>query len=379
MSGAADRDSLLLSFLEEEAPVLRLVFLHDGTLVEANAYACTVLGCQPGWSKATDVFVQFDDGLGWKRPLDLERPVLMTLNGVDGMPRSYTISAHRLDDQILILGRPDVEELEALRVQLVQLSNEVGNLNRDLHKKNVELERLNQLKNQFLGMAAHDLRKPVGAVMAYSEFLVDEVGDTLDEEHRRFLEVIARSGGRMRRLIDDFLDVAVIESGWIELEREPVELTDLMEAALRVVEVNAKRRGVSVRVEIPTNLPAVRVDGPKLEQVLMNLVDNSIEHCGAGTRVRISAAHDEGGLTLKLADDGPGIPAERLDTLFELTGERGGSKASGEKSLGLGLVIVKKLVEAHGGRIRVHSELGVGTEFTIEIPVDTKTEGEHGS
>jgi len=360
---------LLLQFVAEQAPVLLLRFDRAGSLLWANSYAQAALGVAPGQQVAGEVFICFGRPFAWDAMVPSDRWSLASLNSADGGPRSYLVKRHELPEGVLVLGYPDVEELEQLRMQLVQLSNEVGNLNREIQQRNAELRRLNELKNQFLGMAAHDLRKPTGAVMAYSEFLVDEAADALSEEHRGFLQVIQRASGTMRRLIDDFLDVAVIEGGRIELELRPTDLGSVIHAALALIEPAAARHQVSVLVELPDDLPQLPLDAPKMEQVVLNLVGNAVEHCGPGTRVSVRARAGAEIMTLEVADDGPGIPAQRLEQLFVLTGTHGARKASGERSLGLGLVIVSKLVQAHGGSVRVHSDPSQGTTFLIELPL----------
>ncbi len=253
--------------------------------------------------------------------------------------------------------------------ELTRLNNELVNLHRELARKSAELERVNRLKNQFLGMVSHDLRKPVGATIAYSEMLMDELGEGLGEEHRHFIEVVNRSGWRMRQLIDDFLDVALIEAGRFDLERRAVQLRSLVDDALAMIRPSAERHEVEVEVDVPEDMEPLWADPPKLEQVVLNLVGNAVEHCGPGTVVRIRARSDEGSATLSIADDGPGMPPEQLDVLFLLGGRRSSKhKHTGDRSTGLGLVIVKRLVEAHGGTIRVESEVGRGTTFTIQLP-----------
>lgn len=263
--------------------------------------------------------------------------------------------------------------------ELARLNNELVDLHRELARKNAQLERLNRLKNQFLGMVSHDLRKPVGATISYSEMLLEELASADVEEQRHFLQVINRSGWRMRQLIDDFLDVALIEEGRFDVDLRPTSLQRLIEETLVVVAPSADRHDVEIEVDLPESLGPVWLDAPKFEQVVLNLVSNAVEHCGPGTHVLIQGRTDELGTRLLITDDGPGMPPEQLEGLFLLSGRRSSKpKHTGDRSTGLGLVIVSRLVEAHGGTIQVQSQVGRGTTFTIRLPARSEEESARG-
>jgi signal transduction histidine kinase len=217
-------------------------------------------------------------------------------------------------------------------------------------------------------MAAHDLRKPVGALLTYSEFLIDEAAPNLNEEQQRFLGIIHANCEFMSRLIDDFLDIAVIESGQLPMHRSFVDPESIVSASLAVAEVHARRKGVVCQVNAPPQ-PHIHADAPKMEQVLINLVLNAVEHSRPGDTVLLSTwiTNDEWTVTVK--DCGTGISPSDLTKLFSPF-ERGNvPKTAGEKSTGLGLAIAKKIVEGHGGTISVESSKDSGTTFTVRIPV----------
>lgn len=362
----------MLDFLEHHAPVMVLWFDDEGSLTGFNEFARSCLRIPPEPTCWTELFVFPGQVPPWELLYTSSQGQMLSVNSPSGLPQSYLFHFCRHEHGILALARPDIKEMEQLHHTMLSLSNEVSNLNRELHRKNADLNKLNRLKNQFLAMAAHDLRKPTGAIMSYGEFLRDEVSHDLNEEHRHFLEVIHRSACRMRDMIDDFLDVAIIESGTFELRRVPVDLSRLVAHTIAMVKPAAERHGTRIKLEIPEGLPTVDIDESKMEQVLLNLIGNSIEHGPEGTHIRVRAEVGERKVILEVEDDGPGIPAERRPSLFEMSQRRGEKKTTGERSSGIGLVIVKKIVEAHGGKIEVHSEAGQGTRFRINLPL---TEG----
>ena len=271
-------------------------------------------------------------------------------------------------DGCLAVGGVDVTDHDRLQQELLNLNQELTNLGRELQQTNAELTRLNALKDQFLGMAAHDLRKPLGAILAYAGFLREEAQDALDEEQRGFLDAILDGTGRMRRLVDDFLDVAMIESGRLELARAPATLRETTDAATRVVGVVAAKKGVALDVSVLHGECSMQVDQPKLEQVLINLLGNAVEHSPAGSRVELQVTAEDGNAVFRVTDQGSGIPPEKLERLFEAFERAGTRKTAGERSVGLGLTIAKRIVEAHGGTIDVESRVGEGSVFTVTVP-----------
>ena len=250
---------------------------------------------------------------------------------------------------------------------LSRLNNELVNLQRELAKKNAELKRLNELKNQFLGMAAHDLRKPVGLILTYSEFLLDERAN-LDGEHADFLDTIHSSSEFMQSIIDDFLDVAMIESGRFELNLDSVDLARTLQQAIDLVKITAGKKHVSIISE-HGELPAIFADGSKLEQAFANLLGNAVEHSPPGAAVVVACRHDDRSVVVSIRDQGPGISPEEQETIFAPFGRGRSKKTGGERSIGLGLVIARKVVEAHGGRIWIESQIGHGAVFIFSVPV----------
>jgi len=252
--------------------------------------------------------------------------------------------------------------------ELTRLNNELAAAQRELAKKNAELARLNEQKNRFLGLAAHDLRNPLEVIDVYSRFLLDEAAGRLDEEQLDFVRTISRSSTFMLALVEDLLDVSKIEAGRLELDLAEV---DLRELAARNVELNrrlAERKEINILFESPEEIPRLRLDAFKLEQVLNNLVGNAVKFSPRGAAVRVGLRRDDEGVVLYVRDEGPGVPAGELEKLFEPFTRRSARGSEGEKGTGLGLAIVKRIVEGHGGRISVESEPGAGATFAVSLP-----------
>ena len=264
--------------------------------------------------------------------------------------------------------------MQRLQSEVLSLNRELNDLTRQLHLANAELRELNQLKNQFLGMAAHDLRKPVGVIMAYTEFVMDEAGNALTAEHRQFLQICLGTATGMKRLIDDFLDVSAIESGKLHLELAPASLAEILNGALEVARLIAARKQVILLAEPPAAGVPVNVDVSKLQQVLLNLIGNAVEHSLPGQRVWVTARQSAADLMLTVRDEGPGISLEDQARLFQPFSRAGTRKTSGERSIGLGLQIARMIAEAHRGRIWVQSTPGQGAAFFVGLPLASNPE-----
>jgi signal transduction histidine kinase len=243
----------------------------------------------------------------------------------------------------------------------------LNNLTRSLHKKNAQLAHLNTIKNQFLGMAAHDLRKPISIILNYAEFLLDETSEQLDEEHTSFLARIENSAFFMKRLVDDFLDVSAIEAGRFQLNIAPVNPAQILERSLVLARMQAGKKRIALDVTVAPDLTDVSLDADKIEQAMSNVFGNAIEHSAAGTCVSISLQQINENIIFSVRDQGIGMNQEAIKQLFTPFSKTGAVKTGGEKSTGLGLTITRKIIEAHQGEIKVESQEGSGTTFTISL------------
>ena len=360
----------VLAYLDACAPVLWLTLDAEQQVVAVNAYARRVLGETVVGRPLRELLVDFTPAPELPAPNTRdERPQLLSFNTASGVPNSFTFRFIPLPAGWMALGSPDWEGESRLGQEVLALNRELTDLNRRLHQANAELRELNQLKNRFLGMAAHDLRRPVGLVMTYTDFLLDEAAAALRPEHREFLRTCRHAAADMQRLIDEFLSVAVIESGKLQLEVAPATAASLAAGALDLARMAAARKRVTVLLEPGVDVPELAVDTPKLQQALLNLLTNAVEHSQPGQRVWVSWRRQERQLVFAVRDEGPGLTAADQARLFQPFARAGTRKTAGERSVGLGLAIARQVVEAHQGQLRVESTPGQGATFFLALPL----------
>jgi two-component system, OmpR family, sensor kinase len=272
-------------------------------------------------------------------------------------------------------GAGEEEILEAfteLNNELVNLQRELSKTNAELTRANAELTRLDAEKNRFLGMAAHDLRSPLATLLGFARFLEESTRGRLDEEERHFLGVIQRSSGFMLRLVNELLDVSAIESGRLELELMEGDLGEVVETLAALQAPMARAKGLELEVVEEEALPPALFDLDRVQQVLNNLLTNAIKFSEAGGRIRIRVSRSAGEppmAMVQVQDQGVGIPEALLPDLFRPLGRAGRSGTGGEESTGLGLSIVRRMVEAHGGTVSVESREGEGSTFAFTLPL----------
>ena len=230
------------------------------------------------------------------------------------------------------------------------------------------MEELERLRAEFLGMVSHELRTPLAAVKGSVDTLLESASDLDSAEMTQFFRIIRDQSENMRYLIGDLLDVARIETGTLPVSPEPVEAGVLVDEARSRFQSGGGRSNLVI--DLPPDLPRVMADRRRIVQALGNLLSNAAHHSNELSPIRVAAVRDGVHVAFSVADDGVGVPAERLPHLFrkfsQLDGEERGREIAGS---GLGLAICKGIVEAHGGRIRAESDgLGLGSRFTFTVP-----------
>ena len=236
-----------------------------------------------------------------------------------------------------------------------------------------ELLELNEAKNRFLGMAAHDLRNPIGVVQSFSSLMREGVLGDVTEQQKKVLQQIAQSCAGMLHLINDLLDVSAIESGQLVLEKKTVPFARFLTQLVDLDRMLAGGKGIGLQLEIEGELPNVSFDDKRMQQVVDNLISNAVKFSQPGTTVLVHARVDGGHprtVRVDVSDQGPGIPSDEVGRLFQDFSRTSVRPTGGEKSTGLGLSIVRRIVTAHGGTVSVESEVGKGSTFTFSIPFD---------
>ena len=327
--------------------------------------------------------VVVDRGEHWKAVL-LMAPVYLTY-------RTYQVFVGRLDDQkrhvaetqrlhqetlealrqALNAERALAEEKERLAVALADMTRleEARNqlLTRELAAR-AAAEEANQLKDQFLAVVSHELRTPLNAILGWAELL--RGGRLPDEKRDRASHAIYDSAKRQAHLIDELLDVARIMSGKLRLERSTVDLAEIVSAAIGAVQPAIEAKDIDIVVDAAPSLSAIYGDGARLQQITWNLLSNAVKFTPEGGSVRIQLRKVGSVAEMIVADSGDGIPEHFLPYVFEPFRQADGSTTRPHAGLGLGLSIVKQLVEAHGGTVCAENrEGGRGAVFIVRLPV----------
>jgi two-component system sensor histidine kinase/response regulator len=237
-----------------------------------------------------------------------------------------------------------------------------------LTEANHELSELNKKKNEFLGIAAHDLRSPLACISSFSDLLLR----FLEEDRRdpalwkRFLGNIRSTSKQMSGLVDSLLDVTAIESGRLELDILRMKLNELLQECETLHSESANAKSINLTIEASNDEVEVETDKMRIGEVLDNLVGNAIKFTHPEGKVRVSSETNESEVVISVADTGQGLNDSELGRVF--TGKKLSARPTGgETSTGLGLVIVKKILELHGSRIWIESKKGVGTTFHFSL------------
>lgn len=231
------------------------------------------------------------------------------------------------------------------------------------------LAELAEVKNRFLGMAAHDLRNPIGGIKSFSRMLLDgEMGGPLNAEQQEIVELFLRASTQMLALVNDLLDVTVIESGRLDLQMSEQGLADLLAEQIRLASLAAHRKDITVWLEVHED-PVCHIDRRRMGQVFDNLLSNAVKFSSPGSRVEAELRLEHGRAKVLVRDFGPGLGQGDPARLFRPF-ERGSAQPTGgEGSTGLGLAIARRIVEAHGGRISAENAPDGGAIFTVSLPV----------
>jgi signal transduction histidine kinase len=285
------------------------------------------------------------------------------IDGARGGTRTVIVDA---TDSINARLRKEIDD--KIFTEFSTLNSEMAMMQRTLVQQQAELRAMNEEKNHFIGMAAHDLRNPLTGIRLFSEVLLRQGADILNDKQLRMVEQIKSISQKMTAIVNEFLDVSKIESGELSLTLEQVSLNELIEGVVELQQPDASRKEIRLEFTAAERIIAT-VDSGKIEQVVTNLITNAVKFSPVGSAVAIGLARSDGMAEIFVTDEGPGIAAEEIPRLFRPF-QRGSATVTGqEQSVGLGLVICKKIVEGHGGRIRIESEFGKGATFYVELPI----------
>jgi PAS domain S-box-containing protein len=243
------------------------------------------------------------------------------------------------------------------RSRLVRQTREQAAALVDLHRR----------KDEFLAMLSHELRNPLAPIVNALELLRRHNEE--DAFQNQIREMMTRQVGRLTRLVDDLLDVSRITTGMIRLHAESISVSDIMGQAAQTVRPLIEQRRHELNVSLPPQATWLHADAARLEQVLVNLLTNAAKYTDEGGRIWLSAGQEDDAVVLRVRDTGVGMAPELLPHIFEMFTQAERSLDRSQGGLGIGLCLVQRLVELHGGTVDVHSALGEGSEFVVRLPV----------
>ncbi len=349
----------------ETTPAALMIFNPDGGVRLRNRAATDVLGIEPQnpelrrnyWSRfkrvAKDGSVIPPDQWVSARAL-----------------RGETVSNHELE-----IHHPD-GRVYPIIASGAPLKNELGHVTgavmafQDISR----LREVDRMKEEFVSVVSHELRTPLTSIRGSIQLVVGDPGSVPDPEHRHLLQIALNNCERLVRIINDILDVSKIESGNLTLHKKAVNVAELVRQSLEVVQSPARNANVLLEAKLPAGLRPVMVDQDRIIQALVNLLSNAVKFAPSGSTVTVTATGSEHVVTIVVSDQGEGIAPENLNRLFRKFQQVDSSSSRRKGGTGLGLAITKALVEQHGGRISVDSELTKGTRFSFTLPAATPEE-----
>lgn len=251
------------------------------------------------------------------------------------------------------------------------LTDQIRQRGQEISNKNILLEQANRLKTEFLANMSHELRTPLNAIIGFSEVLKDQLQGELNAEQLDYTNEIFSSANHLLSLINDILDLSKIEAGKMELHIEPLNLHEMFRNSLSIVKEQAHAKNIKLTLNIDESIDIIFADSRKLKQVIFNLLSNAVKFTHDGGSVTIEVTHSANDFRVSVNDTGIGISEENIVLLFNAFKQLDGSLSRQYEGTGLGLALVKRLVELHGGSVGVDSVEGVGSCFYFILPLRT--------
>ncbi|MEN6318085.1 MAG: HAMP domain-containing sensor histidine kinase, partial [Syntrophaceae bacterium] len=245
---------------------------------------------------------------------------------------------------------------------------EIRDLAQDFNIMCDKLKEMDKIKSDFFSLMAHELRMPLASIKEGTNLLLNGIGEECTEKRREVLAIVYEESNHLIDLVNSLLDLAKMEAGMVALNLEKTDILDLISKAVSAMEPLAIAKNLTININVPRDLPHIKMDGEKIVQALRNLIGNAVKFTPEGGQITISAQLLEKEMRISVADTGPGIPKEDLDAIFDKFQQVAITSYNKIKGTGLGLAIVKHIINAHGGKVWVESEKGTGSVFIFVLP-----------
>jgi signal transduction histidine kinase len=248
-----------------------------------------------------------------------------------------------------------------------ELYDDLRHVNRAMEAQNERLKELDKLKTQFISNVGHELRTPITCVVGFAECL--SYPDVDEERRVEFASNILEQGNKLSNLINQILDLSEVTEQTLRVEPREADLNEIVKEVAESLRPDMKSKQIELELDLAASLPRSYIDPKRTKRVVRNLLDNAIKFSHARGKVRVSSRADGDTVALNVKDDGVGIPKEALDSIFDSFRQVDGSETRAHGGTGIGLSLVKKLIESQNGSVAVASAPGEGSEFTVRLPI----------
>lgn len=267
---------------------------------------------------------------------------------------------------IAIQNSMSVEEIREFNATLQQNIDEATN---ELRAKNRQLQRLDEVKDEFLSIASHQLRTPLTSIKGYVDMMLEGDFGPVSKEQREVLNDVFTSSERMVQLINDFLNVSRIQTGKFSLERRPTDLEELIEKEIKLMSASLEQRDLKIDWRCDEVMPLLNIDADKVRQVVVNMIDNAIYYSRPGTVIKVELVKTKDNLVFTVTDTGIGVPIKEQANLFGKFFRASNARKRRPDGTGVGLYLAKKIIDNHGGEVIFESTEGKGSTFGFKLPL----------
>ncbi len=274
-----------------------------------------------------------------------------------------------VDDYYLIIAEEEENDYYQLFGSLTSINNELILTQKALNKKNKELLEVNELKNRLVGVAAHDLRNPISVIYSYSQLLLEDCRDKVEEDNYEFIDNINSTAKFMLSLVEELLDLTYLESGKVSLKTENVDFCDLFDENIKYAITLSAKKNIKIEAKKPEYEISVKIDRNKIQQVISNFISNAIKYSDQNSKIVIACEIVNNNVIFSCKDEGYGIDDKEFDLIFEPFKKANSSQYIQEQSTGLGLTISKQIIKAHNGSIWLESQVNKGSTFYFSLPL----------